>query len=255
MTSIEVIKNDKLKLPIPEFSCDGGINDNLNNYPMLRNLNAYKTTAIVGKPGSGKTSLLVSWLSSKGKKTIFRKVFHHVYVVMPSSSRQSMKKNVFKNHPEEKMFDELSLETITTIHNNLLHNTEEKEKSLLILDDVGAAMKNKEIQKILRLIMYNRRHLKVAIVVLLQSYLSVPKEVRKMFSSIVCFKPSLVEMDNLCNEMFEMQKETTIDLMKFAYKNPHDYLFLNVDEQRIFRDYDEIIVKTKEDDDLESNQT
>ena len=87
MSNIEIIKHKKLDLDIPMFTVDGSLNDNLNKYQMLSNLNGYRFTCLIGKPGSGKTSLLVSWLTSK---KVFKKVFHHVYVVMPTTSRNSM---------------------------------------------------------------------------------------------------------------------------------------------------------------------
>ena len=162
---IELKENKKLNLDIPTFTCDSSpLGEHLNQYEMLSHLNSYSFTAIIGRPGSGKTSLVISFLTGKGDKKVFRKVFNHVLIVMPSSSRNSMKKNPFKNHPDEKMFEELNYDTIETIYNNLLESSENKQKTLLILDDVGASLKNNEIQKILRKIIYNRRHLKVHII-------------------------------------------------------------------------------------------
>jgi len=243
MSTIEIKKNKKLKLKIPTFTCDGSINDNLNNYDMLQNLNGFKFTILIGKPGSGKTSLLVSWLTSKGSKKIFRKVFDHVIAVMPSSSRASMKKNIFKNHPTEKLFDELDLSTINNIENMLSNSSSEKETTLLILDDVGASLKNNEIQKQLRKIIYNRRHMKVHIVCLLQSYVSIPREIRKLANNVIMFKPSKVEFITLFEELFESKKDDAMEVMRHAFLKPHDYLFLNVDSQRMFKDYDELIIK------------
>ena len=60
--SIEIKKNKELKLDIPEFICDGSLDENLNKYDMLKNLNGFKFTAIIGKPGSGKTSLITAFL-------------------------------------------------------------------------------------------------------------------------------------------------------------------------------------------------
>ena len=59
--SIEIKKNKELKLYIPEFICDGSSDENLNKYDMLKNLNGFKFTAIIGKPGSGKTSLITAF--------------------------------------------------------------------------------------------------------------------------------------------------------------------------------------------------
>ena len=89
--SIEIKKNRELVLDIPEFTCDNNpLGEHLNKYEMLSYLNSFSFTAIIGKPGSGKTS-------GKGNKKIFRKVFDHIHLVMPKSSRESMKKNPFKN--------------------------------------------------------------------------------------------------------------------------------------------------------------
>ena len=46
------------------------------------------------------------------------------------------------------MFDSLTLETINKIYNKLEESISEKHTTLLILDDVGASLKNNEIQKI-----------------------------------------------------------------------------------------------------------
>ena len=243
--SIEIKKNKKLVLPVTQFNCDGSLNDNLEKYDMLANLNGFKFTILVGKPASGKTSVLTSWMKTKGKKKIFRKVFDHVLVVMPSSSRNSMKDNVFKNHPEDKMFDELDHPTTTTISNMLLDASAEKETTLLILDDVGASLKNNDIQKQLRKILYNRRHLKVHVIMLVQSFLSIPREIRKLVNNVIIFKPSKVEFITLFDELFETPKDDAMALMRYAFQKPHDFLFLNVDNQRIYQDYDELILHTE----------
>jgi DNA replication protein DnaC len=163
--------NKALELKIPDFTCDHNpIGEHLNKYDMLAHLNSYSMTAIIGKPGQGKTSLMTAFLAGKGKKKIFRKCFDHILLVMPSHSRNSMKDNIFKKLPEDNMYDDLTLATITDIYSKLTNSTDEKENTLLILDDVGASLKNLEIQTLLRKIIYNRRHLKVHIIVLLQSF-------------------------------------------------------------------------------------
>jgi hypothetical protein len=44
------------------------------------------------------------------------------------------------------------------------------------------------------------------------------------------------------DEMFEMHKETAIDLMNFVFHDNHEYLFLNVESRKMYTDFDEIIV-------------
>jgi len=47
--------------------------------------------------------------------------------------------------------------------------------------------------------------------ILLQSYLSLEKEIRKLFNNVIMFKPSKVEFENLFNELFETKKEYASD--------------------------------------------
>ena len=162
---------------------------------------------------------------------------------MPSTSRASMKKNIFKNHPEDKLFEELDHSSINSITMMLEEASKDKKSTLLILDDVGASLKQLSIQTQLKKIIYNRRHLKVHIILLLQSFISCPREVRKLVNNVVMFKPSKIEAITLFDELFETNKDDTMKLMRYAYKDPHDYLFLNISNQRIFKNYDEIIFK------------
>jgi hypothetical protein len=241
---MEIIHNKKMKLNVPKFLCDDNpVGEHLNDYPMLKHLNSYGFTGIIGKPGSGKTSLLISMLTGKGQNKVFRKCFNHLLLVMPTSSRQSMSNNIFEKHSPDKMFDELDYATTEKIYERLLDATEKDENTLLVLDDVGASLKNKDIQKLLRLIIYNRRHLKVHIVILIQSFLSLAKEVRKLLTNIIMFKPSKVEFENLMDECFEIKKDKALELMTFVYKKPHQYLFLNIEQQKMYTDFDEIILE------------
>jgi hypothetical protein len=83
------------------------------------------------------------------------------------------------------MYDDLTLLNLTVIYSKLEKSTLDDETSLLILDDVGASLKNNSIQTLLRKLIYNRRHLKTHIIILLQSFMSVPKEVRKLFNNLI----------------------------------------------------------------------
>ena len=130
--------------------------------------------------------------------------------------------------------------------NRLLASTKEKEKTLLILDDVGASLKNAEIQLLFKKIIFNRRHLKCHIIILLQSFLSCPKELRKLFTNIFIYKPSKVEFENLADEIFEMKKDMAHELMAFCYDAPHEYLMVNVESQRMYKGFNEIIIPEKD---------
>lgn len=252
---IKTVKHDRLDLKIPTFLCDHGFNERLNEIPMLRHLNNYGFNVISGKSGSGKTSLLVSFLTGTCENKVYRKCFDNVVVVMPTNSRQSLKKNIFQHHPQNKLFDELNLESITKIYDMLEDAVSEdpKKNTLLILDDVGASLKKKEVSFLLKKIIFNRRHLRCHIVCLVQSYISLPLEIRKLSTNVIAFKPSKPEAENLFRELFETQHEMMGKIIKYVYKKHGDYLFLNVDSQRMYKDFDEIVVNEGDDSDSEGD--
>jgi hypothetical protein len=67
------------------------------------------------------------------------------------------------------------------------------------------------------------------------------------------FKPSKKEFEVLFDELFEQKKEFALDIMQYAFKEPHDYLMLNVDSQRMFIKFNEIIIKSEKDSNSDSD--
>ena len=76
--------------------------------------------------------------------------------------------------------------------------------------------------------------------------MSIPKEVRKLITNAFIFKPSRVEFEDLTNEVFEMNKDNAMQLMNFVYDKPHQYMMINVEQQKLFKGFDEIIMNTDE---------
>jgi hypothetical protein len=44
------------------------------------------------------------------------------------------------------------------------------------------------------------------------------------------------------------ERDTALQLMNYIYKKPRDYLFLNCLSRKMFKDFNEIILKTDDDD-------
>ena len=68
--------------------------------------------AIVGAPGSGKSSVMFSLIKSKDG---YRKRFHKIISVIPESSLNSLKANPLKGLPEEQRFEDLTYENLDDI--------------------------------------------------------------------------------------------------------------------------------------------
>ena len=236
---LRVKKSSKIDIIPPEFVCDYALTDHLKEYPQFSHLNVFNTTAIVGRPGGGKTSMLISMLSQKGDNKIYHKVFDFVYVIMPSQSRASLKKNIFEKHEPTRLFDELTMENLHTIFSAVNENSSNKKTSLVIYDDVGSSLKNKDIQLKLKQLSFNRRHMKVVQMFLIQSWISVPLTIRKLFSNLIVFKPNKIEWQKICEETIEQEDDIAMALLEL-YKNNHDYLFINVPSQKVYYNQDEV---------------
>lgn len=239
---LRIKKSEKIDINVPEFLCDYPLTEHLKNYPQFSYLNTFNTTAIMGRPGAGKTSMLISILSQQGKDKIYYKCFHYVYVIMPSQSRNSLKKNIFEKHNPTRLFDELTLENLQQIFNEVQENSLKKKTSLIIYDDTGASLKNNDIQKLLKEMNFNRRHLKLTQIYLIQSWLSTPLTIRKLYTNLICFKPNKIEWETIIEECLEQPKDIAHALLKL-YKKSHDYLFININTQKIFYNQDEVIIE------------
>lgn len=226
----------KLNLKKIKFNCDEMICPDMEHMPMWSHLNKTNFSIFLGKPASGKTTLMMSILRNK---KLYAKKFDNIVLVMPPNSRQSLASDLLID--PGKIYD--SLENIDEIYDRLDTASKAGERTLLILDDVSADLKSsKQIEETLSKIIYNMRHLKTTIFLLVQSYITIPKNMRKCITNLFVFKLSKNEMEVLSKEIFEMDSRETLGLLKL-YEKKHDYLFINVNSQQMFRNQDYVIKK------------
>ena len=95
--------------------------------------------------------------------------------------------------------------------------------------------------EVLKRLIFNRRHLKLNIIITSQSYVNLPLDIRKNISNLILFKPSKKEFQLVFDELVETKKELFQDVLKISYDDPHNFLFLNVNSQRMFKNWDELI--------------
>ena len=247
---IKIQKNPEIKLDIPSFSCDNdAVGKHLNDHPLTELLNVYGFLCVIGRPGAGKTSFTISLITQKNPK-IYKKTHHHILVVMPENSISSMKKNPFKMLPKENIYDDLTDSTISSIYSKIDGWSKSDEKTILFIDDCTASLKaSKHIQETLKKIVFNRRHLKCNMIITAQSYVNLPMDIRKCIQNLIMFKPSKLELERVFNELVESKKENFMDIMRIAYNDPHNFLFINIPTQRIFRNWDELILPDEDQND------
>ena len=232
---LSIKKNEKPQLKVCEMMCDKKLHDKLDKYDLTSFLNNHSTTLFIGRPKSGKTSLLYSFFKSR---EIFKNTFDKIFLFQPEQSRASMKDKLFDKIPDEQKYNELNLENLLEVENNL-----SEYNNVILFDDMTAYLKDGEIKKKLKELVFNRRHKHLSIIFLVQTYLSIEKDIRKLFSNIFCFKCSKKEMEMIFDEVVELPKDYILPIMKLVYDKPYNYLFINTDSQRLFKNFDEIMIE------------
>lgn len=244
---IKLKKNKELPLDIPNFNCDSNVlGEHLNDHPLTALLNNYGFTCFVGKPQQGKTSLATAFITQSSPK-IYKKTHHKILIMMPQNSINSMKKNPFEMLPPENFYNELDEETLQNVYNTIESNTQQGLKTLLFIDDMTASLKkSKTVETILKTIVYNRRHLKCNIIMTVQVYGNMPLDIRKLITNIFIFKPCKLEMEKLFEELVESKKNCFKDVMRIAYCKSHSFLFINIESQRMFANWDELLIEDRD---------
>ena len=235
MIQIHLKKNKKPLLPLCNFSCDTKLHPKLDEYDLTKFMNCHSVNLIIGKPGSGKTNLLFSLFKSK---KLFRKVYDKIFLFQPSLSRASMTDKIFDSLAEDQKYDEMSLENLQTVNDML----EEDGNNCIIMDDMGAYLKDNAIKKLLKEMVYNRRHKHLSIFFLVQTWFSIEKDLRKLFSNMFIFRVSKNELTNIFDEVVEQKKEIINDLSRLVYDVPYNFLFIHTDSGRMFKNFDELII-------------
>jgi KaiC/GvpD/RAD55 family RecA-like ATPase len=213
----------------PAFLCDKKVHEQVVDPLPIRPF----FMAIIGSAGTEKTSMLVDLLSSK---QAYRKAFHHDNVVIPSHSVASLKRNIFKNH--DRMYDDLDWGTLDGIREAVKESAEQENNTLLVLDDMSAALKDNEIQRVLRDLIYNRRHYRPSIMILVQSYNAMPVGIRKTF---LMYKPRIKkEATAIFEEMVGLPREEAEEVMRFIFDRPNAFMFADIGTGELYKNFDRI---------------
>ena len=91
-----------------------------------------------------------------------------------------MKDKLFDDLDDDQKYEDLTLENLEYVNSNL----DEEGNNCIIFDDQGAYLKNNDIKKLLKAMIMNRRHLHISIFFLTQTYYSIEKDIRRLFSNI-----------------------------------------------------------------------
>jgi ABC-type dipeptide/oligopeptide/nickel transport system ATPase component len=239
---ISEIKNDLPTIkPVKEIMSIyiDGINPNIPN----RNGFIY---ALIGSPGSGKSSLLLSLFRSKN---YYKNKFNHIYLITPESSFLSVKDHPFENH--NKVYHELTSEVLENIYNELVEikkdcidNNYEIEHACVIIDDYASDLKDKELIKSLKQLLIKSRHIGCSFIFTLQTYNLFPLVLRKLLTNVSLFKPkNKIELDSVRKELINLNEQDTIELMNYVFSEEYSHLDVDTNTNILRKNFNKLIIK------------
>lgn len=182
---------------------------------------------LVGSGGSGKSSLVLGMFKKGGA---YHRKFHHVYYFVPSASFHSVENHPFAKH--DKVFHEMTYDGLMELHDELLDrknkNIEEEEApeyNLVLIDDMAADLKNKDILKALNKMLIKARHLNTGFVFTLQSYLYMPRILRKQVTFCTIFRPrTRAEWQSVADEVLQMEEKDAKRIFDYVFDAPYTHL-------------------------------
>tara|TARA_R100000951_G_scaffold73235_2_gene61617 strand:- start:1029 stop:1796 length:768 start_codon:yes stop_codon:yes gene_type:complete len=244
MTTIEEKEYDKkIVVSGQKFSCDD-IDDTIP--PPLPQKGGF-AMLIVGKPGMGKTSLILSLVCKSGKA--FNRKFDRVYVWSPSLI--TMEGDPFEMIPDDQKYEEATFENIQGVLDEI---KDSGDKVLFIFDDVIADLRGKgkgAIENLLQKIFFNRRHLagaggSVSIIATSQTYNKIDSKLRKTASQLVFYENKQKrERESIFDEIILIPKQEYIDALRFIYDKKHNFMYIDTtlpENKMIHKNFNQLII-------------
>ena len=162
-----------------------------------------------------------------------------------------MKDKLFDKLPDDQKYEELDYESLDEVMDRI-KMSDPDHNNCIIFDDMTAYLKDYHVEKLLKELVFNRRHLRTSIFFLCQTYISVPKDLRKLFSNLFIFRVNKNELKLIFEEQIEDKTKVNLisEITKLVFDRPFQFLFINTDTQRFFKNFDELLFK--DDDDIMS---
>lgn len=140
--------------------------------------------------------------------------------------------------------DVMTLQEIET-KTNIRRTKKPPETTLIVIDDMTVFLKQKDVEAKLRKIVFNRRHYYTSIMVLAQSYIAMPLDLRKTLSHFFLFKPrNKKESEAIWEELLFMSKKVGEGLLRFVFRENYDCLMGDANSGNVYRNFQ--LVETPE---------
>jgi len=201
---------------------------------------------VSGSMGSGKSAFVQSIMTAKGSNKVFHRAFDKVHYCTPLEVFESEQDHPFKDHSKERTYHELTVGTLLHIQEQAILEKQDGGVSCMILDDFSEVYKQKVIELQLRKTFYKFRHMKLNIIITVLNLRSIPKSLRGLVDVYVVFKPSVVEMEAVNDDIFELKKEELQQLTDYVFDEPYNFLFFNQKSKTFYKKFDKLKLTKKD---------
>lgn len=194
---------------------------------------------LIAPPGAGKTTLLYNLLT---RKDMYGRKFDICHYFSPSLA------TIHVPLPPERLHAELDMTEIQKI----VKDIPEGERCLFVFDDMVALLPTGKALKPFINLAYNRRHLGgsgggVSIMMVSQKLTGIPRALRCAANGLFYWSTSNMKEIKCCfDEVSNMSWDDWLNLLKFAWSEPHSFLFMRLDRNdahkdgRYFKNFDRI---------------
>lgn len=223
MMSFKILGSDKL--------AEKKDKEGITNYTISGMFPSSFFLLVVGKPGTGKTTLIEEMLLND---SIFNSKFDHIIVFSP---------NIFPNLNLELDKNYFKLFELDVLFNILNILSEQSEKSsykniLIILDDMIADVKKKQYEPLLLKLFFNRRHIIkngcISILMTTQKFIITPPNIRPCINSLVLFQLNTSEYNSLKNDVCSW---IDFKIIPNSLKNAFDFIYINLVNGDMYKNF------------------
>jgi hypothetical protein len=77
---------------------------------------------------------------------------------------------------------------------------------------------------------------------LLQNWMSLDASLRRIINNLIMFKMDKKQQEQIYDSIYEGKKMNFEEINKLVFDEPYKWLFINVPTQRLFKEWDEILI-------------
>jgi len=205
--------------------------------------------SIVGKKGTGKSTLLLALLNSK---LAFKQRFNCIWLVSPTARGEKKFEKLVEELDDHGRFHETLNEDIMQqiLREISTQNERWKKKKeirhLIILDDCMADLPRTK-QAILSRIIVTSRHLHCSVILTSQKYNAIPTVIRAQNDLLSIFKTYNTREIQTIQEDMSIDRDLFTEIYDFCTDEPHSFMHVNLLTNPItfYKRFDELHVDFK----------